>query len=84
MNSEVTEISLPSVVGWEWTSTYPDFPTTKHEIVWVRGTSGVTYNVKSGDRKWTGTSIVRPERLGFDGTLKGCRVLVDEFVNGGN
>lgn len=84
-DTRVTEIDLPSVVGWEWTSFYEDFAPVAHQIVWPRGTNSLSYSTKVvPDGTWSHTSINSPERFGLDGTLKGARAAAYRFIDDGS
>lgn len=81
--TKLREIRNPAAVGWRWTNTYDGFDGVyEHEITWVRGTWTLLYGTKSPQTgRWIHTPIERPERFGFDGTLKSARTAAHAFYD---
>lgn len=84
MSVNPRKISLPSVVGYDWTNHYeepPGFESVDHQITWIRGTNHIDYSTRIPGRKWTTTPVTSPERFGFDGTEKTLHLVVEAFTN---
>lgn len=79
---EISEISNPTCVGWDWhvdETLGEESVRYAHEIVWLRGTSTLLFGVKI-DGRWLLTAIDRPERFGDCSTLKGARAAAHNFI----
>ena len=76
MNVQITEIRNPAAVGWRW---FADSG-TEYEITWPRETHTLLFGINGGNG-WMTTTLVRPERYGFAGTLKTARAAVKAFID---
>lgn len=76
----LTEIPLPSVIGWEWW----DAGGTEYHLVWVRGGTYLMYSVRPKNGKWHSHGpISNPSyAVPAGANTADVRRIVNRFVNG--